>query len=77
MSIVFILGVFSYNRAYQIYDASKLAPFYYLEVAFSYMFEIFVMKDTPDIFSITGTILIVSVSFFKAQKGKPKEIEEI
>ena len=55
--------MFVYSRAYQIYEASKLAPFQYLEVAFSYLFDIFILDNQPDTFSIAGTILIVSVAF--------------
>lgn len=53
----------TYFRAFQLAEASILAPFLFLEIPFSYLVDIIILGNIPDIFSIFGTLLIISVSF--------------
>ena len=59
------------TRAYQIYDASKLAPFHYLQVAVGYFNDIVFLGNQPDTLSFVGSCLIVFLSLFLL-KGKKK-----
>ena len=68
------------TRAYQVYDAAKLAPFHYLEIAVWYFCDIVVLDNEIDTLSIIGTVLIVSVSLALAKnthKEKDEKLDEV
>ena len=50
-----------------IYDASKLAPYMNLELAFALIFDIF-LKNHIDIMSLIGTLIICLDAFYLAKK---------
>jgi drug/metabolite transporter (DMT)-like permease len=62
------------TRAYQVYDASKLAPFHYLEIVAGYFLDIVFLGNRPDLLSIIGTVMIISIGFMLSHQAKePKK----
>ena len=64
------------TRAYQVYDASKLAPFHYFEIVVGYLLDLAFFNNKPDLLSAIGTVMIISIGFIlskpqkEAEKGK-------
>ena len=69
------LGNYCTTRAYQCYDASKLAPFQYIFPAASYILDIIFLDNQPDTLSAIGSCVIVGLSLLLLRKGKKKEEE--
>jgi len=53
------LGQFTYTRAYQVTEASKVAVFQYCEILFAYLFDICFLGHKLEFYSIFGTCLII------------------
>ena len=44
----------------------------YLELAFAFLYDIFLLDHTPDVFSILGAILIFAISGLLVKKENEK-----
>ena len=55
-------GQFFFTRAYQVSEASKVAPIQYMEIVFAYIFDILFLGHAFDKYSAVGSVFIASVA---------------
>ncbi|EFA80066.1 hypothetical protein PPL_06888 [Heterostelium album PN500] len=57
------------NRAFQIENVAKVSPLNYTQIIFTYIMQILFFKESPDIFSIFGSICIILCAVITAIKN--------
>lgn len=64
------LGQFGITLAYKFAPAKDISIFFYSTVLYSTIFSIALFKQTPDVFSFVGYIIILGAMFYMFIKGK-------
>lgn len=72
------LGQFGLTMAYKYAPAREISIFFYSTVVYSALFSMILFGQIPDLYSITGYIIIFSASFYMFLKNneKPKTAEQ-
>ncbi|EFA80065.1 hypothetical protein PPL_06887 [Heterostelium album PN500] len=73
---LFCMGVLGFifqgtaNRAFQIENVAKMSPLTYTEIIFTYILQIIFFKESPDLFSIFGSICIILCAFVSPKEKR-------
>src|SRR5699024_1916455 len=68
------LGQFGITLAYKFAPARDISIFFYSTVLYATIFSIVLFKQTPDVLSIVGYVIILGAMFYMFLKGKKTDV---